>query len=107
MKISTLHEIRDHTIRLMQSDEPPLATRRGRLARVYCSWTDATTLPKDLKPPLFLALADDVAKQANKVILDEDQVQEDFLRGRRSGVRQAAAYRSVVSCSLAAVNLGG
>ena len=82
MKISTVREFRDHTTRLTQTDEPLLITRRGRLTGVYFSWTEST-LPLDLRRALFLALTEDLAKQAQNVGIDEAEVQQDFAAWRK------------------------
>lgn len=78
MKIGILREFRDHTTRLMQTDEPLLV------------WS-VTTLPLDLKRSLFLALTKDLAKHAAKAELDEAEVQEDFAAWRK---KRRAAIRT-------------
>ena len=91
MKISTAREFRDHKTDLTQLGEPLLVTNRGRLAGVYFSWTDASTLPADLKKALFLALTGDLAKQSEKAGIDEAEVQADFAAWRKK--RRAASRR--------------
>ena len=87
MKISTVREFRDHASRLMHDDQPLLVTRRGRLAGVFFPWTESA-LPQDLKRELFLALTADIAKQARKAKVDEDEVQREFTAWQKN--RRAA-----------------
>ena len=89
MKISTVRDFRDHATTLMRTEEPLLVTRRGRLAGVFFPWTDSI-LPVDLKRESFLALTADLAKQAAKSGIDEEEVQTDFAAWRK---RRRAAGR--------------
>jgi PHD/YefM family antitoxin component YafN of YafNO toxin-antitoxin module len=87
MRISSVRDFRDHATTLMRDDEPLLVTRRGRLAGVFLPWTEAT-LPVILKRELFLALTADIAKQAAKARVNEDEVGQDFAAWRKK--RRAA-----------------
>ena len=87
MKVSTIRDFRDHATTLMRDDEPLLVTRRGCLAGVFFPWNEAT-LPTDLRRELFLALTADIAKQARKAKVDENEVQKDFAAWRKK--RRAA-----------------
>ena len=77
VRISTVREFRDNATGLLQSKDPVLVTRRGRLAGVFFPRPEST-LPMELKRELFDMLSADVARQIKKRGLSEDEVLSDF-----------------------------
>jgi hypothetical protein len=83
MRISTVREFRDKAAGLLQSDEPVLITRRGRMAGVFFPSPEGT-LPVDMKRELFEKLSGEIALQLTKRGETEAEILSDFESWRKT-----------------------
>jgi prevent-host-death family protein len=77
MKTATIREFRSNFAKLIASDESVLVTRHGKPAAVVYPLRDPKKIPIELRRKLYLAMADEIAKQLKTRVTDE-QIEREF-----------------------------
>jgi|SRR5579884_3137338 len=82
MRVSTIREFRDNTNGYLDSKEPVLITRGGRVAGVFFPSPDSI-LGLDSKRQLFQALSTEIARQVKQRGISEQAVVDEFEAWRK------------------------
>ena len=83
MKTRTVREFQENAPDLLQSKDPILVTRRGRLAGVFFPWPEST-LPVEFKRECFSVLSAEVEREVKQRGVSESEVSEDFESWRKA-----------------------
>lgn len=83
MKIATVKEFRDHTSKLLASDEPVFITRNGKTAGVYIP-VDADVMPVELRTELLSHLGEKNRRLLEEKGLTEEKILADFEASRKT-----------------------
>jgi len=84
MKTATIREFRSNFAKLIASDESVLVTRHGKPTAVVYPLRDPKKIPLELRRKLYLAMADEIAKQLKTRNVTDEQIEREFNEHKKS-----------------------
>jgi len=78
MKAATIREFRSNIAKLIASDELVLVTKHGKPAAVVYPLRNPKKIPLELRRKLYLAMADEIAKQLKTQNVTGEQIEREF-----------------------------
>ena len=90
MKVRSSREFQNDLAGLLQSKDPVVVTRRGKLAGVYFPYPcPQESLPRGVKRELFAIISSDIAGQLRKNGVREQDILRDFQLWRANKRKKA------------------